>query len=158
MIKSYFLVAWRNLWRNKIFSFIKIAGLSIGLMVCMLILLYTKDEISFDQFHQNKAQLYRLTQTWKMGKEPAQKLGITNAIMGETFAKEVPEVQQFVRMAGRTVTIKKENDVLTENPMFVDDNFFSVFTFPLVEGNKTTALRDLHSVVLSEKMAKKYFG
>jgi len=95
MIKSYFLVAWRNLWRNKTFSFIKIAGLSIGLTVCMLILLYTKDEISFDQFHENKAQLYRLTQTWKMGKEPAQKLGITNAIMGESFAKEIPEVLQW---------------------------------------------------------------
>jgi putative ABC transport system permease protein len=158
MIKSYFLVAWRNLWRNKTFSFIKIAGLSIGLTVCMLILLYTKDEISYDQFHENKAQLYRLTQTWKMGKEPTQKLGITNAIMGETFAQEIPEVQQFVRIAGRTVTIKKENDVLTDDAKLVDENFFSVFTFPLVEGNRSSALKDLHSIVLSEKMAKKYFG
>src|SRR5829696_6743967 len=106
MIKNYFIVAWRNLWRNKIFSFIKIAGLSIGLMVCMLILLYTKDEISFDQFHKNKAHLYRVTQTWKMGKEPAQKLAITNAIMGETFAQEIPEVKQFARIRGMTVTIK----------------------------------------------------
>lgn len=158
MIKNYFIVAWRNLWRNKTFSFIKIAGLSIGLTVCMLILLYTKDEVSFDQFHENKTQLYRLTQTWKMGKEPTQKLGITNAIMGETFAQEIPEVQQFVRIAGRTVTIKKENDVLTEDTKLVEENFFSVFTFPFVEGNRSTALKDLHSIVLSEKMAKKYFG
>lgn len=158
MIKNYFLIAWRNLWRNKIFSVIKILGLSIGLAVCMLIFLYTKDEISFDQFHENKMQLYRIVQTWKMGKEPSQKLGITNAIMGESFAKEIPEVQQYVRINGVGVTVKKGNDVFPESPLFVDDNFFSVFTFPLLEGNKTTALKDPHSIVLSEKMAKKYFG
>jgi putative ABC transport system permease protein len=158
MIKNYFIIAWRNLWRNKIFSVIKILGLSIGLTVCMLIFLYSKDEISFDQFHENKMQLYRIVQTWKLGKEPAQKLGITNAIMGESFAKEIPEVQQYVRINGVGVTVKKGNDVFPENPLFVDDNFFSVFTFPLLEGNRMTALKDPHSIVLSEKMAKKYFG
>jgi putative ABC transport system permease protein len=96
----------------------------------MLIFLYTKDEISFDRFHENKAQLYRLVQTWKMGKKPTQKLGITNAIMGESFAKEIPEVQQFVRVNQLTVTLKKENDVFTENPLFVDDNFFIIIHFP----------------------------
>ncbi len=158
MIKNYFIIAWRNLWRNKTFSIIKILGLSIGLTVCMLIFLYTKDELSFDQFHKNKDQLYRIVQTWKMGKDAAQNLGITNSVMGETFGKEVPEIQQFVRMNGVAVTVKKENDVLTENPLFVDSNFFSVFTFRLVDGNPTTALKDPHSVVLSERMARKYFG
>ena len=158
MIKSYFLVAWRNLWRNKIFSFIKIAGLSIGLTVCMLILLYTKDEISFDQFQENKAQLFRVIQNWKITGQPEQKLAITNAVMGETFAKEIPEIQQRIRISGWTVTVKKGSDVFTENLSFVDDNFFSVFSFPLTDGNKTTALNDVHSIVLSEAMAKKYFG
>ena len=67
MIKNYFKIAFRNLWRNKIFSIIKILGLSIGLTVCMLIFLYTKDEISYDRFHKNKAQLYRIIQTMQMG-------------------------------------------------------------------------------------------
>src|SRR3954466_3487149 len=100
MFRNYFKIAWRNLLRNKIFSVIKILGLSIGLTVCMLIFLYTKDEISYDQFHENKAQLYRIIQTWEMGKDKPQIIGITNGIMGETFAKELPEVQQFIRVNG----------------------------------------------------------
>src|SRR5436305_2335285 len=157
MLKNYFKIAWRNLLGNKIFSIIKILGLSIGLAVCMLIFLYTKDEISYDQFQENKAHLYRITQIWQMGKDPAQTIGITNGIMGESFAKEIPEVQQFVRVNGVAVTVKKNNDVFTEDPLFVDDNFLSVFTFPLLEGNTRTALKDPHSVVLSKDMAEKYF-
>src|SRR6266542_3624264 len=158
MFKNYFKIAWINLLRNKIFSVIKILGLSIGLTVCILIFLYIKDEISYDLVHENKAQLYRIIQTWQFGKDPAQTIGITNAVVGESFAKEIPEVQQYVRINGVAVTVKKNNDVFTEKPLFVDDNFFSLFTFPLKEGNKRTALKDLHSVVLSNDMAKKYFG
>src|SRR5258708_2556041 len=109
MFKNYFKTAWRNLWRNKIFSVIKIMGLSIGLTVCMLIFLYSKDEISYDRFHENKAQLYRIVQTWQMGKDPSQTMGITNAIVGESFAKEIPEVQQYIRINGVAVTVKKNN-------------------------------------------------
>src|SRR6476659_7094657 len=123
MLKNYFKIAWRNLLRNKIFSVIKILGLSIGLAVCMLIFLYTKDEISYDQFQENKAQLYRIIQTWQMGKDPAQTIGITNAVLGKTFAKEIPEVQQYVRVNGVALTVRKNNDVFTENPLFVDENF-----------------------------------
>src|ERR1700759_739805 len=103
MIKNYFKTAFRNLWRNKTFSLIKILGLSIGLTVCMLIFLYTKDELSYDKFHAKGAQIYRIIQTWKMGKDPAQTMGITNAIQGETYGKEIPEVQQFVRINGESV-------------------------------------------------------
>jgi len=158
MFRNYFKIAWRNLLRNKIFSVIKILGLSIGLTVCMLIFLYTKDEISYDQFHENKAQVYRIIQNWTFGKDPSQTIGITNGVLGETFAKEIPEIQQFVRVNGVPFTIKKNNDVFTENPLFVDDNYLDVFTFPLLDGNKRTALKDPHSVVLSKDMAKKYFG
>jgi putative ABC transport system permease protein len=158
MFKNYFKIAWRNLVHNKIFSIIKILGLSIGLTVCMLIFLYTKDEISYDQFQENKAHVYRIIQGWHMGSMPDQTIGITNGIMGEEFAKDIPGIQQFVRVNGIAVTVKKNNDVFTENPLVVDDNFFSVFTFPLIEGSKRTALRDPHSIVLTQGMAKKYFG
>ena len=147
MLKNYFIVAWRNIVRNKTFSLIKVIGLSIGLMVCMLILLYTKDELSYDQFHKNKAQVYRIIQTWTFGANPPQKLGITNAVLGESFAKEIPEVQQFVRVNGVEVTVKKNNDVFTESPLFVDENFFSVFSFPVSAGNSHSALNDIHSLV-----------
>src|SRR5438034_5279502 len=141
MIKNYFKTAFRNLWRNKVFSLIKILGLSIGLTVCMLIFLYTKDEISYDQFHKNKTQLFRVIQTWQMGKEGAQTIGITNGIMGESFSKEIPEVQQFVRVNGEAVTAKKNSNVFTGNRLLVDDNFFSVFTLPLSKGNQSTVMR-----------------
>jgi putative ABC transport system permease protein len=158
MFSNYFKVAWRNIWRNKTYSVIKILGLGIGLTVCMLIFLYTKDEVSYDQFHENKARLYRVIQTWQFGNKPPMTWGITNPIIGESFAKEIPEVQQYIRITGASITIKNNNEVFTETPMFVDDNFLSVFTFPLLRGNKETALQDLHSVVLSKNMAKKYFG
>jgi putative ABC transport system permease protein len=158
MFKNYLKIAWRNLWRNKIFSAIKIMGLSIGLTVCMLIFLYTKDEISYDRFHENKAQLYRIIQTWEVGKDPSQTMGITNAVLGEAFEKEIPEVRQFVRINGLAIPARKNNDVFMENTLFVDSNFFSAFTFPLFQGDRNTALKELHSVVLSKDMAKKYFG
>jgi ABC-type antimicrobial peptide transport system permease subunit len=158
MLRNYFVIAWRNLWRNKTFAIIKLSGLSLGLMVCMLIFLYTKDEISFDRFHQNKDQLYRLVQRWKMGDNPEQALGITNSILGETFAAAIPEIKAFVRVNGVAVTAKQANDVFTENPFFVDNNYFSVFSFGLTKGDKKTVLKDPYSVVLSKDLAKKYFG
>ena len=158
MIKNYFKIAVRNLWRNKVFSIIKILGLSIGLTVCMLIFLYTKDEVSYDRFHKNKAGLYRIIQTMQMGDNAPETIGITNGVIGEAFAREIPEIRQFVRINGNAVTVKRNNEVFTENPLFVDDNFFTVFTFRVLQGNKRTALKDRHSIVLSRSMAKKYFG
>src|SRR5258705_10542386 len=100
MFSNYFKTAWRNVVRNKIFSVIKILGLSLGLTVCMLIFLYTKDEISYDRFHENEAQLFRIMQTLQAGEMPPQTIGITTPVMGEAFAKDIPEVQQFVRING----------------------------------------------------------
>ncbi|MEO7561087.1 MAG: ABC transporter permease [Ferruginibacter sp.] len=137
---------------------IKIAGLSIGLSVCMLILLYIKDEISYDRFHQKQSQLFRIAQTWKMGQEAPVKLGITNPIMGETFKREIPEVKEFIRISEGRVTVKNGKDVFTEPLLFVDNNFLSTFTFPLATGTANTALSNSNSVILSEEVAKKYFG
>jgi putative ABC transport system permease protein len=125
----------------------------------MLIFLYTKDEISYDRFHKNKALLYRIIQNVKFGQDAPQTIGITTPVLGEVFAKEIPEVNQYIRINGESVTVKKKNnDVLTEQCMFVDDNFFRVFSFQLLEGNKATALKNPHSVVLSKNTAIKYFG
>jgi putative ABC transport system permease protein len=159
MIKSYFKTAFRNLRRNKTFSVIKILGLSIGLTACMLIFLYTKDELSYDQFHKNKAQLFRIIQNLKFGADAPQTIGITTPVMGEIFAAEIPEVKQYVRINGESVTVKKKNnDILTGQCLFVDGNFFTLFSFPLLEGNRRTALKDPHSIVLSKNTAIKYFG
>lgn len=137
MFQSYFKTAWRNLWRNNTYSLIKILGLSIGLTVCMLIFLFTKDELSYDQFHKNKIQIYRVIQTWQNGNQPAKVIGITNAVLGKAFLKEIPEVQQFVHVNGTPVTVKKNNDVLIENPVEGDlhNPFLKLAIKPALEGS-----------------------
>jgi putative ABC transport system permease protein len=159
MLMSYFKIAWRNLLRNKILSGIKILGLSIGLSTCMLIFLFTKDEMTFDQFHQNKANLYRITETLKSRGKLSSFGSFGSPLWGRYFAEEIPEVKGYVGVTSwRHVTVKHGNDVFSELPLFADDNFFSVFTFPLLQGNKNTALKEMHSMVLSRDVAVKYFG
>ena len=98
MLKNYFKVAYRNIIRNKAFSFINIAGLSIGLACCMLIVLYAEDELSFDRFQQNKNQLFRVTcEVVDKSNGSDTKYGEAAAVQGPVFKKEVPEVKGFVR-------------------------------------------------------------
>lgn len=158
MLKYHLKTAWRNLLRNKTFSFIKIAGLSIGLAVCMLILLYIRDETSYDRFHEKQVQLFRIVQDMKIGQDAPRKMGITHSNLGPAFEKEIPEVSGYSRLTMSPVTIRNKTEVFIENPLFVDSTFLSVFSFPLLKGSPTTALDDLHSIILSEDFAKKYFG
>src|SRR5690606_25426406 len=157
MLSNYFKIAFRNLTRDRFYSFIKVMGLSIGLTVCLLILLYTKDEMTYDKFHDNGPRLYRIVQNFKID-DSEQLTGITNAIMGETFARDIPGIDNYVRVSGRTVTAKKDNYVFTEVPLCVDNSFFQIFSFDLLAGNPQKVLTEMYSVVLSETMAEKYFG
>jgi putative ABC transport system permease protein len=158
MLKNYLIIAFRNLWRNKALSVINVSGLSIGLACCMLIFLYTKDEISYDAFHDKKEQLYRLTCKVTSKERPDEKFGITSMIQGISFKQEIPEIQEIVRFNTWDVVIKKGSETFNERLSWADDNFFSVFSFPLVSGNPKTALSELNSLVLTEEMALKYFG
>ena len=157
MFKNYFKVAFRNLRRNKIYSLINIAGLSIGLACAMLILLYVKDEVSFDKFHKNVNNIYRIVSKAKHnGTE--YKDGNTGFLQGPRFAQNVPGIQSFVRIQSGAEDIKKGSDIQSQDLLYVDSNFFSVFTFPLLNGNAKTCLKEPHSIVLSEDAARKQFG
>ena len=156
MLKNYLKIAIRNLTRNKVFSVINIAGLSLGLTCCMLIVLYTKDEVSFDQFQEHKNDLYRVDVTMK-DHDGGRTIGSTNAIHGPSFKQEIPEIKEIVRAQSNSFVIKKGGDLLNENVLFADNNFFTVFSMPLLSGDAKTVLSDIHSIVLSEKMAEKYF-
>lgn len=158
MFKNYFKTAFRNLWRNKVFSIINITGLSVGLACCMLIFLYAKDELSYDRFHKNVNNIYHLTADMVSPDGHVNKTSSTGMMPGPNFTAQVPEIESFVRIQSGNFTIKKGNEVFDQDALFADSNFFSVFTFPLLEGNPATALKDLNSVVLSEEVAKKYFG
>jgi putative ABC transport system permease protein len=157
MFKNYFKTAWRNLAQNKVYSFINVAGLSPGLACAMLIMLYVKDEVSFDRFHKNVNNIYRIvSKSNQQGQE--KEMSTTGFLQGPRFTQNVPGIQSFVRVQNGTEDIKKGTEVLSQSLLYVDSSFFSVFTFPLLSGNPETCLTELHSIVLSEDAAKKYFG
>src|ERR1700740_2776321 len=158
MIKNYFITAIRNLWRNKFFSLINIFGLSVGIACCMLIFLYAKDEVSFDCFHEKKDRIYRITADNVSETGKIDTWGSTGMMPGPEFKAQAPEVEEFLRIQSTTFNIKKGAEVIEQDALFVDDNFFSVFSFPLLAGDSKSALKNLHAVVISETIAEKYFG
>jgi len=158
MIKNYFKTALRNLLHNRIYSIINIAGLSLGLACAMLIILYLKDEVSYDRFHSNSNHIYRIFQQGTSRDGQVQRMGITGAIQGPIFTSKIPEIKAFVRVNGGFADIKKGTDISPQPLLIVDSNFFSLFSFPLISGNPKTALLQPNTVVLSEDAAKKYFG
>jgi putative ABC transport system permease protein len=159
MFRNYFKIALRNVQRNKIYSFINIAGLSLGLAAAMLIILYVKDEVSYDHFQKNIGNIYRITFTM-LNKDGGveHRDGITGYLQGPGFTGNVPGIQSFVRIQSGGVDIKKGTDVNSKEMLKADSSFFSVFSFPLLSGNPKTCLSNPYSVVLSEDEAKKQFG
>jgi len=157
MFKNYLKTTWRNLVRNKIYSAINIAGLSIGLACAMLIMLYVKDEVSFDRFHKNVNNIYRVvTKSKHDGTE--YKDGNTGFLQGPRFKQNVPGIQSFVRVQSGAEDIKKGTEVQSHELLHVDSSFFTVFSFPLISGDPKSCLTDPYSIVLSEDEAKKEFG
>jgi putative ABC transport system permease protein len=153
MFKNYIKTAFRNLARNKVYSFINIAGLSIGLACAILIMLYVKDEVSYDRFHKNVNNIYRIVSKRKDNKIP-----VTGLLQGPRFTQNVPGMKSFVRLTGVAADMRIGTGVQLQDLLQVDSNFFSVFTFPLLSGNPKTCLTEPHSIVLSEDAAKKYFA
>ncbi len=157
MLKNYLNIAIRNLWRTKGFSFINITGLAVGMASAILIFLWIYNELSYDQFHKNKDYLY---QAWNRGVFDS-KLRCWNStpkILGPTLKEEYPEVAETARGLSRWfVTVAGENKMSTK-ALITDPSFLSMFTFPFVKGDAKTALNDVHSIILTEKMATKMFG
>ncbi|HEY8398789.1 MAG TPA: ABC transporter permease [Flavihumibacter sp.] len=159
MIRNYLLTAIRNLGRNKVYSFINILGLSFGLAAAILILLYVKDELSYDRFHEKLPQIYRVVSTDKDRKTgEVRKSAITGYIQGPHFASAVPEILQFSRLHQGAVDLKYNNEVRSQEVIYVDSSFLEIFSFPLLDGSPKTALREKRSAVISERMAMEYFG
>jgi putative ABC transport system permease protein len=159
MFKSYLKTTLRNLLRNKIYSAINIVGLSLGLACAMLIILYTKDELSYDRFHKNGDHIYRIVHTRVSPQGTVvSKGGNTGTFQGPKFTALIPEIQSFVRFNGTERELKQGTEIVNKQAYVADSNFFSVFTFPFLSGSPTTSLKGPNSVVISEKMAKEQFG
>ena len=167
MIKNYFKIAWRNLMKNKIFSFINIFGLSVGLTCCMLISVYLYNEVSYDKYHKNIDQLYQLATTFvKDGKED--KTPNTPAPMAAAMKQEFPEISETARLMtlfsdDKTLLQYKEGNAAPKSfyetkGYMADASFFKLFTYNFIEGDAANSLKEPNSIVLNEEIAKKFFG
>lgn len=159
MLKNYLRVAFRNLWRNKLYAFICIFGLALGISCATLVYLFVSHEWSYDQFHENKDRLYRVTATIINNNTTA--TGKTSLAVGPALREDYPEVETFVRMMNgpqyNTVFVDGKTYEMT-GTYFVDSAFFSVFSFRLLEGDPLTALAKPNSIVITQDIARKYFG
>ena len=158
MIKNYIKIALRNIKKHKGYSFINIAGLAVGMACCILILLWVEDELSYDKYHKNADRIYRITYAEEIGSAfdhyALSPFGGTQAI-----AAEVAGISTFTRLMERTGLIKYAENKFDERKIFyVDNDFFQIFSFELIEGDPTTALENPGSIVLTQEMAGKIFG
>jgi putative ABC transport system permease protein len=159
MFASYFKIAIRYLGKNKTYSFINMAGLSVSLACAMLMILYAKDEFSFDKFHKDINTTYLVAiDVQNSDGSSADKMGLTSLLHGPRFKDNLPEVESFVRLNTTYLNIKLGEDINSQKVLEADSNFFSFFSFPLLKGNPQTALQNVHSVVISEDMALQHFG
>jgi putative ABC transport system permease protein len=159
MLKNYLKIAYRNLLRSKAFSAINIVGLSFGLATCMIIGLFVLDELSFDRFHEKADRIVRVTFKANMSGNKINEATVMPPT-AKTLQREYPEVLEATRLRqAMAFKLAKDDKVFKEYGVaFVDSNFLQVFTFPLVKGSSKTALIRPNTLVISEKMAQKYFG
>jgi len=161
MIKNYFKIAWRNLMKYKFISFINLFGLAVGLTCCLLISTYVLNELSYDRYNKNAENIYRVTRTFKNAAGVVSlKLSAVAPPFGYYFPTEFPEIKQMTRLLNTgTVPFKYGDKIIAEpNVYFADQNLFNVFTLKVLKGNPQTALKEPFSVMLTENIAKKYFG
>ncbi|HXB90637.1 MAG TPA: ABC transporter permease, partial [Puia sp.] len=157
--KNYFKTAWRNLLKSKFFSLINMAGLTGGLTVGILILLWVKDERSYNGFHRKGGDIYRMELFGGTGAS-RQIWPLIVAPMGPLAKNELPEVVEQVRISENdwAFQYKKEKSFAHEKVEFADPSFFSMFDFPLVEGTASRPFADMYSVVITQETARKFFG
>lgn len=159
MFRNYLTITLRNLNKHKVYSFIKISGVAISLAACFMILKYVNYEKSYDRFHKNSDQLYRLTNDRYQDGELIQHGVITYPSVAKTMAVDYPEVVNFTRVnVSNRFYISRDNVGFDETVMFADAAFFHMFSFPLLIGDADSVLLDPYSILLSESQAEKYFG
>ena len=158
MLRNYLITALRNIRKHKAYSAINVLGLSLGLACCFFILLWVQDELSYDRFHTEGDQIYRVMRHARFGGQ----LGTTNSIpkpLDEVLDEEYPEITHSVLMSWEeNMVITRDDQAFRADGRYFGSDFFTVFTFPLLIGDPATALQDPESIALSASMAEKYFG
>src|SRR4030095_1687956 len=160
MIKNYFKIAWSNIVRQKGYSLINIVGLAIGIAACLLILQYVTFELSYENFQVNKDRIYRVRQDrYDNGKLSTEWAAGAYAV-GNSFKDAIPEIEDYVKLVGRDPVIAevRNQPVQIKKVFFASTSFFNVFSYPLIAGDKTTALKEPFTAALSKTTARKIFG
>jgi putative ABC transport system permease protein len=159
MLTNYLIIAYRNITRHKIFSTINIFGLAIGLAACLLIFQFVTFELSYDTFNDKFERTYRVTNDRFQNGQLIQHGTIMYPTIGPTMAKDYDEIESYTRlMPGNEMNIKVDEKLFKGDYFnYVDENFLSVFTYPLLVGDKITALKEPFTIVLTEKTANRYF-
>ena len=157
MLKNYLTVAVRNILRHKVYALINIMGLAVGMACCIIILLWVQDELSYDRFHENSDDIYRVIQHVGYANQ-SRAWAITQGPLGPSLERDFPEIINTARFAGSRFLLTHEDKNFYEPVILADGSLFEMFDFPLVKGDPTTALFGPNFMVLSEEMADKYFG
>lgn len=160
MFRNLLLVAVRNLKRDGWYSLLNIIGLTIGITFSLLLIFYIKDELSYDRYHEKADRIVRIVANIKEPSKDTMRWASNPYPMGPEMVKDYPEVEDAIRFVGNGKMMLREGDhrFYNDDSYFVDSGFFRVFTYKLLEGNPNTALVEPKSLVLTESVAKKYFG
>ncbi len=158
MFKNFLKVAFRNLWKNKAFSAINIVGLSVGLAVCLLIILYVKDELSYDKYNARQKIFTGLMPIFLLMEHNLLQPSVRR-LWCQRLKKDYPQIVQYTRLRNfGDILVKKDNqNIQNQNAVFADSTFFQVFSIPMIAGNRLTALNEPNSIVIDETTAKKIF-
>ncbi len=158
MLRNYLKIALRNLLRNKVYSFINICGLAVGMAVVMLIGLWIYDEYSYDRFHKNFDSIYRLTEVQKQ-EDGFHPVAVTPGLLANALKKDFAEIEQTLRIGRQGGLLQYEDKILeTDNILVADPSLFSIFDFPLVKGSTTKLFENPDEIILTEKSAAILFG
>src|SRR3569833_561592 len=164
MLKSNFIIAWRNLLKNKVNSLINIGGLAIGIACVIFISLYVQDELQYDRQFKMSHRTYQITLDGNFG---GQEFNTSNTPppVGDAMRTTFPEVQDYTRIYSMGNEIVRNPDQAKNGRNFtekniwaVDSNFLQVFDYPMMDGDAASCLKKYHSIVITENMARKYFG
>ena len=161
MYKNYLKITLRNLLKYRGYSFINIFGLALGMASCLLILLFVNNELSFDAFHEKRANIYRLDEVQSFGAVSSQKVALSMYPMGPNLLNDYPEIINFTRFwnsGGRTLVEYDNVQHYIQNLAIVDTSFFQMFDFEILRGNKETAFEGPNDMFISETHAKRIFG
>lgn len=163
MFKNYLKIAFRNLLKQKGYSFINILGLAIGIACCILILLFVQDELSFDKFHEKHDRIFRVVEERENPDGSKLITPLSSGLIGEEAKNVLPQVEESAAVISRSATGRftvqnGDNKFYSGDHIFTSPGFFIIFDFEFIEGNKKTALSEPQSVILTEAAKEKYFG